>query len=218
MISNEKFRIALRFGNSPVRQFNTFISLLDYFEGSFLPRPTELHISDRPSISITKFTEKSIVQALQTADGIELEIPDQSLRIGFSPTHSIYLSIRVKEVNIKEQSIDSLKTFVLELIQRSHPLLTFAGFDKINDYIYEKHFEDTIHEDIFLLNWLNYFGKEEFAKRGGEAIFDNPYIKTEKMGEGVLIQVGESPYDAYTPEGEALLVKATKAMPPYKRR
>ena len=218
MISQEEFKIALRFGNSPTRKAQVLIDLLDYFQSSFLPKPTELHIADKQSRNIAIFTEDAIVHALQTAAGVELENNDGSLNIIFSPVDSIYTSIRVKETNIKEQSIKNLKMFVLELTQRNNPLFAFADFNKIHDHIYEKHFEDTEYEDVPLLKWLNYFGKEEFAKRGGEALYDNPYIKVEKMGEGVLVQIGESPYDAYTPEGEALLVKATKAMPPYKRR
>ena len=197
---------------------NIPINLLDYFEASFLPRPTRLDIIDRPSVKILNFTDEAIVKALQSAESIELETEDYRLRMGFKTIHINYLGINVKEIYIKDNGTEHLKTFFLDLVQKSDPLFAATRFEKIASDIIEKHFEDTVHEDILLLHWLNYFGKEEFAKRGGEAIFKNPYIKTEKMSEGVLIQVGESPYDAYTPEGEALLVKASLEMPPYKRR
>jgi hypothetical protein len=64
------------------------------------------------------------------------------------------------------------------------------------------------------LYWLQYYGDEEFKKQGGKAILDNPYIEAQLIKDGIFIEVGKSPYDVHTPEGEELMIKANQAMPP----
>jgi hypothetical protein len=65
--------------------------------------------------------------------------------------------------------------------------------------------------------WLDYFGKEELEKRGGFAAFEsNPYVQTQRIHDGLLVQVGESSDVFDTPEGEQLLVNAINALPPLK--
>lgn len=63
------------------------------------------------------------------------------------------------------------------------------------------------------LFWLQYYGAEEFKMQGGMAILDNPYIDAQLIKDGIFIQVGESPYDIHTAEGEAQMIKANAAMP-----
>ncbi|UUC47308.1 hypothetical protein [Flavobacterium cerinum] len=64
------------------------------------------------------------------------------------------------------------------------------------------------------LYWLQYYDAEEFKKQGGKAILDNPYIDAQLIKDGIFIQVGETPYDFQTPEGEDRMTKANAAMPP----
>ncbi|MBC8111638.1 MAG: hypothetical protein H7Y04_11305 [Verrucomicrobia bacterium] len=65
------------------------------------------------------------------------------------------------------------------------------------------------------LGWIQYFNNKMIMERGGfESFESNPLLKTERIHDGLLIQVGESPYDAFTPEGEELLVRATRSLPP----
>jgi hypothetical protein len=81
--------------------------------------------------------------------------------------------------------------------------------------IKEEYFEWESRTSYFtFFTWLQYFGNREFHRQGGEAIFSNAYIKAMPLGKGVLIEVGTGPFDAYTPEGEELIVKATRALPP----
>jgi hypothetical protein len=99
------------------------------------------------------------------------------------------------------------------------PTCSFAKCeaDQLHFNIYEKYFGlDYIRtSNVTYLNWLQYFGKEELYRQGGiEALESNPLLKTERIHDGLLIQVGESPYDAFTPEGEQLLVEATRSLPP----
>ena len=63
------------------------------------------------------------------------------------------------------------------------------------------------------LHWLNYFNQETMQKYGGEALYDLPHLtKAEPLGEGIFIQIGESPEDRLQPGGEERLFEATKAM------
>jgi hypothetical protein len=64
------------------------------------------------------------------------------------------------------------------------------------------------------LFWLNVLGPEEEARQGGPALAQNPFAKVDRFPFGLVMQVGESPEDAATPEGVERLVKATQAMPP----
>ena len=89
--------------------------------------------------------------------------------------------------------------------------------EKVSEKIYEEHIEFTQWSRTFLssqLEWLQYYNHDELKRQGGDAIFENPYIKAERLCGGILVQVGESLEEAYSPEGQELLVKATKAMPP----
>ncbi|MEN9611588.1 MAG: hypothetical protein RLZZ628_2402 [Bacteroidota bacterium] len=64
---------------------------------------------------------------------------------------------------------------------------------------------------------LNYFGKEELEKRGGFVAFEsNPYVQTQRIHDGLLVQVGDNLDVFDTPEGEQLLVNAINALPPIK--
>lgn len=220
LIKGEEFYTFASFKRANKIELALFIDILNYLDTSFLPQPEQLHVVDKYPTNITSFTDDAIFKALGLSGGFELE--SDLLNVGTSITNGGYMGINISEKHTQQNvTIDNLKEFSLTFITKINPRFASAGFQKINDQIYEKYFgEDTEYEDedIRSLHWLNYFGAEEFAKRGGEALYDNPHIEVKKMGEGVLVQIGESPYDAYTPEGEARLVAAIKAMPPYKRR
>jgi hypothetical protein len=65
-----------------------------------------------------------------------------------------------------------------------------------------------------MLAWLQYFSKEEVEKRGGFAAFEsNPYLQTERIHDGLFVQVGDDSTLFDTPEGEALLINAINALP-----
>ncbi|MEO0040633.1 MAG: hypothetical protein RL329_81 [Bacteroidota bacterium] len=65
------------------------------------------------------------------------------------------------------------------------------------------------------LVWRQYLSAKELEIQGGKAAFEsNNLLKTERIHDGLLIEVGESPYDIFTDEGEALLAKATESLPP----
>jgi hypothetical protein len=76
--------------------------------------------------------------------------------------------------------------------------------------ILEKHFPNNNN----YLNWIQYYGKKELEQRGGfEAFETNPYVQTQRIHDGLLVQVGNNPNIFTTFEGETLLVHAINALP-----
>jgi hypothetical protein len=60
---------------------------------------------------------------------------------------------------------------------------------------------------------LTFFGDDELERQGGDAVALNPFADCARVGHGVLLQVGASPQEAVTAEGEEALVRATGALP-----
>lgn len=80
--------------------------------------------------------------------------------------------------------------------------------------ILEKNLPHFDSRQMTFLNWLQYFGKAELERRGGIAAFEsNPYLQTERIHDGLFVQVGDDPSIFDTPEGEQLLVNAINALP-----
>lgn len=77
--------------------------------------------------------------------------------------------------------------------------------------------EDCRNSPFLYFKWKQFLSSEIIEKEGGFEVFENnPLLKCERMHNGLLVQVGESPYDIFTPEGEELMVKATLSLPPLK--
>ncbi|MEL1242842.1 hypothetical protein AAEO56_01100 [Flavobacterium sp. DGU11] len=94
--------------------------------------------------------------------------------------------------------------------------LEFLNVSPVNfRHFFRKHYSRHKRTKNFAgLYWLQYYGTEEFKKQGGKAILENPYINAQLIKDGIFIEVGHSPYDFQTPEGEALMINANAAMPP----
>lgn len=90
-----------------------------------------------------------------------------------------------------------------------------VGHGPDNEIFYELYepFDFTGRNSDFTgFSWLNYLGPEEMALNGGEDLYHLPYItKAEPLGEGIFIQVGDTPNDATTEAGKQQLFKATEA-------
>jgi hypothetical protein len=87
----------------------------------------------------------------------------------------------------------------------------------VGSFFFRDHFNEWERKTQTMLTGLDYFGKEELEKRGGFAAFEsNPYVQTQRIHDGLLVQVGDSPDAFDTPEGEQLLVNAINALPPLK--
>ncbi len=188
---------------------------------SFLPVPNRIDQTDQKEVKISGYQDNKIMLVAeneclnkQFAFVLWGADPDFSVAIGPS-AEEYYLSIDFPFHMAAEITTKQIRDLFLSLCQFLNPEIAICYARRAFLQIRERHFEwecRTPNFDYF--SWLQYFGPKEFRLQGGEAIFQNPYIKAEKMGEGVFIQVGENPLDAHTPEGEELIVKATRALPP----
>jgi hypothetical protein len=142
--------------------------------------------------------------------GFRVSITQTSLQYAFT----IALSMEMLE----EMTYKVVKQLFVELIQLFSKLYfaqcSFTGY--CSDFN-KKYFESKgIHRNLFLPHfvWLQYISSKELEIQGGRSAFEkNPLIQTTCLHDGLLVQVGESPYDIFTDDGEALFVKATLSLP-----
>ena len=220
LAKQETFRMFLSLPDTSHISPTLALGLLDHLEASLLPRPTQLHIIDQRPRSIQHFNEAAVKNALRTATYIELEGEDRVLRVGVSTMQRNYISIRVKASWFKQETVADWKALALYLIEATQPLFANVGFEAIIEEIVETVFgEDTPYEDVDgrNWNWINYLGPLEWERSGGAALLDHPSLQIQPLGTGQLVQIGDRPYDFYTPTGRAHYINAVKAMPPYQR-
>jgi hypothetical protein len=112
---------------------------------------------------------------------------------------------------------EQLKSFFKDLIQ-CNSMCCDAQCGSDISQLWVKNFSETERRyQKKMLLWLQYFGKEALEACGGFPAFElNPYVETQRIHDGLLVQVGASPAIFKTPEGEALLVNAINALPPLK--
>jgi hypothetical protein len=195
-----------------------FLPVLECFQNSFLPKPNRIEITDMKGKNVSSYVDKEIIKALDRKkydvyvciDEIETEIMlihgrDDS-GIGFSLTEDYLKKIDTKLIIDLFISISRLVKVTFSFCHITGNLRTIS--DKYPQ-LYDRSFYCPG------LRWLNFFGPEEEERQGGKAIEQNPYAtRIERFPEGLFIQVGNTPFDCLTPEGELQLVNATKAMPP----
>ncbi len=199
------------------------INLLSYeyvfvkFFNSFIPAPDKLRLQDGSEYAIDGFLDPKILAELalklnEPENSIQTVYQNESNTMILDPDGTIYVEISASFIN--REIATSLCRMLREIAAEIKPYFIASALQNISSHIYRQHFEwqDRSWHSPSLV-WLQYFGPHELKKQGGEAIFNNPFIKAEKLGEGIFIQVGNNPFDAYSSEGESLLVKATEAMP-----
>jgi hypothetical protein len=178
-----------------------------------LPPPKQAIVTqakDAKELPITSYLDKEVLKAFdRNKYGIEYESDYEkpSIRIT-KPDGRGLISIPL----IQGDEYQLTKKIALLLIEGLNlknlavPPIEFESFQRT----YKKN-RRTI--DFPGLYWLQYYDAEEFKKQGGKAILDNPYIDAQLIKDGVFIEVGKSPFDVHTPEGEELMTKANAAMP-----
>jgi hypothetical protein len=199
-------------------------SFLYILENTTLPRPvkimwTDAYLDWRESL-INSFLDSKLISKIEPLqrhiDMYDIWIDYNSedninVRIGQSYSDSIiiYFSNKLME----RYSVNFCKNLFISILLEL-PKINTARCVGTYDEIYKRSFKDIERP---YLGWIQYINNSMILERGGFEIFEsNPYLQTERIHDGLLIQVGESPYDAFTPEGEELLVKATRSLPPVK--
>ncbi|MEO1053734.1 MAG: hypothetical protein AAFX87_24065, partial [Bacteroidota bacterium] len=127
------------------------------------------------------------------------------VNIDFQPVYLLDLMELPEIVFFFKQGIQALKevdyAYVSGIRLRQLTIDTYRDFDFSN------------RGSLFTgFTWLLYLNNEEVEKNGGDALLTIPHLtNVERLPDGVLFQVGESPLDVFTPEGEQQLYLATKA-------
>lgn len=201
-------------GNEPA----FYQKLFSIFSNSFLPEPDQIVQADGVGYPIRGFLDPLVMATLEAEQKSKkntfelLHVDRENIQV-ISPTGNIY-SLTTFE-HLPDPFEEKLRELVIEIVEALQPAYVNCSLDKISRQLYLKHFEWEDRTRFSAnLEWLQFFGREEFLRQGGKAIYKNPHIKAETLGDGILIQVGHSPVDAYTELGEKLLVEATQAMPP----
>lgn len=178
-----------------------------------LPPPTTVSVTQTKEVTerpVTSYLDKDTLKAFsRNKYGIEYDSGAEKPGIRITKLdRSGLITIPL----IKKDEYHLTKKIALRLVEGlvlkslSVSPTNFSSFKK-------KYRENRRTIDFPGLYWLQYYDAEEFKKQGGKAILDNPYIDAQLIKDGIFIQVGDSPYDIHTPEGEDRMTKANAAMP-----
>lgn len=185
--------------------------IFERLEASFLPKPATLQVPGAREATIAGWLDPKAAKAIDVGkrsvgfvgQGIQASLVLPANRISMS----LFFRPGPEPVEIRR--------LFLDLCDIVSPTYARAGLNnkgqELDDTAYAGH-PRTFYADG--LYWLNFFGPDEEARQGGPSLADNPYALVRRQRNGLLIQVGESGMEMLTPEGEARLVAATRAMPP----
>lgn len=216
-VEDDQLEMLLYVGNMSVRGASGFRPVLERLQNSFLPRPIEVAASEKPGHPISGFVDEAVLRALDRKKySIELINDSEKLKVIISqPSYRSWLGIYIPATLAINISADELRKLFVDLIQ-------ILGSPTYGVCRLGAHFR-AFHQGAYAqaprtfyadgLSWLNFFGPDEIERQGGPALANNPVAKVDLLPQGILIQVGDDPFQAATPEGEEKLKQATAAMP-----
>lgn len=207
------------------RKIAPFLPFLKTIEQYSFPKPTNfIYTNTRLYWLERKLSSFTDPQFLKHLDPVKRHHSIHTVIVDNASDAHIQVVINQKDNSVMLLSnyrpfitVPQIKELFLKLIHEGEQLdYGFCGPFQTN--IAETHFPGENDSTMTMLSWLQYYGKAEVEQRGGFGAFEsNPYVQTQRIHDGLLVQVGDH-IDAWaTPEGEALLVHAMKALPPRKR-
>lgn len=208
--SQEKITIWINRDDTDLQGWEALRPVLERLEKSFLPRPRTLEVtglSDRP---VKGYLDDAVKKALDRRKYSVVLLGDD-FRVGIVQLRN-RTSVGVDF--LPGPSAQEIRNLFLDLIRLIKPTYARAHFAGHAQELFEKHYKE--NERSFYANglyWLNFFGPEEDARQG-KGLAQNPHARAERLPEGLLMEVGSSPEEAVTPEGERRLLAATAALPP----
>lgn len=214
-LEDEKLRLRILFSDDDdgIQRFEDVLDLLH--DSSLLPRPNELRTADGLKYRIDGFAADLVAKNL--ASSFDSMLPFQLLNGAddiqtISPPDTIFSTTQAGA--LPRTYVEDCLRLVRRIATTTKPKFVNCCFHEISRKIYFENFEFQDRTPVSPnLEWLQYYGPQEYQRQGGDAMLANPYIQAKRLGEGVLIQVGASPEVAFTSEGRELLVNATRAMP-----
>jgi hypothetical protein len=202
------------------RGIRNFLPLLQVVEKYPFPKPINCSRTNYRlhwlNTKITSFTSGKFLKYLEPAKRSSMHI----VSVDENSVEHLTLSIGQNDIstflltNVHAfLTVPQMKQLFIDLI-RCESKWDKAYCTTFVTLIFEKHFSNGNYTPLY---WLQYFPKEELEWRGGFAAFEsNPYVQTQRIHDGLLVQVGENPNVFDTPEGEQLLVNAINALPSLK--
>ena len=213
ILPDEAFHMSWYFPAISRQEVFPFDHLLKILDQSVLPKPNELETTET-SVPIHSFTDDIVLQHLQTPQDLAFKTEDGILHVSIENLRQNNLSIRLEESFLAQlDNTASFKQLFIQLIEASNPLVAFASFGQITEKEYKDYFLNTDLDDASVISWLEYYNQDKFKEGMGSSTTSHPDFDITPLADGYLLQIHESPYDIYTPEGTAKAVKATKTLP-----
>ena len=214
MSIDKLFHLSFVLGDFQEKPIDVLEVLLKTLDESILPQPECLG-TETPGYDIDFYLHPLVSKAIEENYMVEIENRKETMKVTFTTIDGVNLLISIEDLDNFSLSIDQLKSVFTSLVKAVSPKIAFASHYKVSQKLYDDFYENNPRTDMAPgLEWLQYYGVEEYLLQGGKAILDNPNIDAELLEEGILIQVGNDPFAGFTSEGEDLFVKATNAMPP----
>ena len=196
--------------DAEIRGAEGFRPVLERLDTSFLPGPTRLEGPGARPRSIEGYLDPEVGKALDRG-GRSVMLTGERLWVDLLQLRArTSLSLRFSP----DVPAAELRQLVVDLVELVSPTYARAHLEAAAQRLHEQHYRG--HERSFYtdgLYWLNYFGPDELERLGGEALAENPHAVVERLGKGLLLEVGADPLEAATPEGEERLVAATGMLP-----
>ena len=194
---------------------------LELFRLNFLLEPKTAIFSGKNNVHHIKGFDDSIITSCNYL-GLYLRSENEEYKISTNYYEGVKYELNLGFVFYTSFIQDCLSNEkIITFFKQQIVLLTQLNSANVHDVrssgglVYELYesFDFTGNNSDFTgFRWLNYLSPEEMALNGGKALYDLPYLtKAEQLGEGIFIQVGETPNDARTEEGQQQLFKATEA-------
>jgi hypothetical protein len=219
-VKQDRIHLWFNRNDEALRGAESFRPVLERLENSFLPRPTRVQVDGRAEREVKGYLDSQITKGLDRGAGtVKMSNPSEQLHadIWQIPNRSI-IGIFFPVSLVARLSASAIGQLFVDLIKIVHPTYARCHLDRLGSELHDAHYSAkprSFYADG--LYWLNFFGPEEERRQGGSSLANNPHARVERLPEGLLLEVGNGPLDAATPEGERQLLDATAAMPPLNR-
>jgi len=216
-VEDDELEMLLYVDDDSIRGASGFRPVLERLHRSFLPRPNELAVPEKPARAINGYLDEAVLKALdRKKHSVELinESDKVTVRLVQAPDRS-YLGIQIPAPFAMKVPADEIRTLFVDvsaiLKRPTYGVCRLGAHARALHQAAYAQARRTFYTSG--LYWLNFFGPDEIERQGGPNLANNPVAKVEQLPQGILIQVGDDPFQAATPEGEEKLKAATAAMP-----
>jgi hypothetical protein len=197
---------------------NKFLPLLHILENYALPRPSQLMRTNAQLeweyAKIASFTDKKLIRMLNAKNrhpdlySIILDNDSENhvtIGIGQGQASSLIVS------NLKTLNIIQIKSLFFEL------LLSVTNWEDGacgSNGIYSEYLSTDQRDYTTVLYPLQYFSRAKIESCGGFAVFENnPYLTTQRIHDGLVVEVQDALLELGTAQSNALIAQATRHLP-----